>query len=751
MSEIEEYLISKGIDYIERRGELLVKCIFGGCDEDSRREEYHLSFNAGTGQYHCFKCEAIGNLITLKKHFGDFVEHSKKQATEPTKKENGDKPKPKAPGNDRRCATVAKEAKKRHEQLLPETRRYLNDRGISDVMIDAYCLGQAKYYGFEWITIPVRGLNGETEFLKLRRMPTDTKNPDKYKVHPGGGATLFNGHDLLTKRSDEVMIVEGEFDAIVATQHQLPLTVSSTAGAGTFKEDWMRCFEHASTVWLFLDNDNKGRDGAIKILEMFQEHYPDTTIMSIEPPDDIKDLTEYFQAGYTKEALFAEYATHVSGDEPLNPEDMREMSIDDLTSILDSTIKFDTANKSILFLTMLTAYTEEDQLNAYLTGPSSSGKTYLAQEVSYYFPEEDIERLSGVSPTAFKHREPDVDTETGEKYVNCERKILLFTELPHHELQKNLRQLLSHDSKIITFLTTDKNKSGGLEVKTSHIRGFAATIFCSASNNMDEQEKTRALLLSPEISQEKIDAGKIMQNEKSSNPKLFRETVEANTLRKQLKRRVRFVKKLGVDSVIIPNKEKVLEMFNASTKNTLPRHQRDIAHVNSLIKAVALLNAHSRLDENHNVIATDGDIDVAFELWGNIKSSQELGVTPYVENFYRTYILEAYHDKLATDTNAKGVTREEVAKKYYSLHGYSLNSDSLRRDIIPSLKVASIIDEIKDEEDKKRKLIVPLLDVVNPIIPLFDAEDSTEYKPEEPEPDSTISRELLDKLFPGEE
>lgn len=70
--DAEKYLAEKGINFITRRDELVVDCLFNGCDNDSAPNEHHLYINNNTGQYHCFKCGASGNLITLKRHFGDI-------------------------------------------------------------------------------------------------------------------------------------------------------------------------------------------------------------------------------------------------------------------------------------------------------------------------------------------------------------------------------------------------------------------------------------------------------------------------------------------------------------------------------------------------------------------------------------------------------------------------------------------------------------------------------------------------------
>ena len=54
--KIKEYLISKGISFYERNGELITKCLFNDCDRDSKANESHLYFNSNTSQYECKKC-----------------------------------------------------------------------------------------------------------------------------------------------------------------------------------------------------------------------------------------------------------------------------------------------------------------------------------------------------------------------------------------------------------------------------------------------------------------------------------------------------------------------------------------------------------------------------------------------------------------------------------------------------------------------------------------------------------------------
>jgi hypothetical protein len=78
-----------------------------------------------------------------------------------------------------------------------------------------------------------------------------------------------------------------------------------------------------------------------------------------------------------------------------------ELSVEDLTDTLSLTIKRDNANKSITFLCMLSAYTEDAQFNISNNAPSCAGKSYTPNEIALYFPPEDVIQIGYCSPTSF--------------------------------------------------------------------------------------------------------------------------------------------------------------------------------------------------------------------------------------------------------------------------------------------------------------------------------------------------------------
>ena len=410
-----------------------------------------------------------------------------------------------------------------------------------------------------------------------------------------------------------------------------------------------------------------------------------------------------------------------------SPNYLAEMSVGELADILSGTIKYDDANKVIVFLGMLTAYTESDQLNICLLGSSSSGKSYIAKEVSKFFPAEDVDDYAGISPTALKYNGAIRDEETGDYHVDYERKIMIFSEMPHSQLLANMRSLLSHDSKETRFVVTDfKGGKDGNKVLNTIVRGYPAVVFCSASSKLNEQEATRCLLLSPEVSREKIAAGVALAGERMADPEAFNQRIESDPRRELLRQRIRHIKELDIQSVIVPNWRVIQQRFAAETSSAMPRHQRDITHLISLVKAVAMLNARQRLDEHHDIIAEDADIDAAIELWSKINASQMLGISPSVLDFYATYIVPLYLESpVDMETGSKkGVTRKEIILYYNQLNGRTPNDDDLRRNILPTLEAN---DMIALEKDGRFQLIIPLVNLDEPAVAV-DSDDSGSFQ-----------------------
>lgn len=685
---ISEYLNQKSIPFTERGNELITKCLFNACDQDSREGEAHLYFSKETGQYDCKKCGVKGNLLTLKKHFGDSL------GTPRTPKQEF-------------SAELVEEC---HQKLPLSIRQYLNARGVSDETITRFKLGYGTFYRKKWITIPIKDTFGNYAFFKLRQDPNF--GDDKITYPKGVSAQLYDW-ETLTNANNSIIICEGEMDRLLLESKGIT-AVTSTHGAGTFKQEWTEHFSQFSNVFVCYDNDAAGKKGAERTAGLIAElNAPETHIIHL--PETLGaggDITDYFtKHGGTVEEL---YTLAKPYPEKIDPSHFSPLSASDLASILNLTIKHDVENKIAAFLCELSAYSEDSQFNISFNAPSSTGKSYIPTEIARLFPEEDVMELAYCSPTAFFHDAGEFNKELQGYLVDLSRKIVIFLDQPHTNLLAHLRPLLSHDKKEITIKITDKGEKHGLRTKNILLRGYPAVIFCTAGLQIDEQEATRFLLLSPEINQDKIRESISQAVRKASDSDAFNAWLEEDPERKLLKERVRAIKRANIHDIKIDAESAVKERFLAQCKMLKPRHSRDIKRLISIIKSFAILNLWWRERNGKTIIANENDVNEAFKLWEKISVSQELNLPPYVYNLYQEIILPAWEEKnggrsasFEDITGKLGITRNEILQKHYRIHGKMLDNSLLRMQILPMLETAGLITQEPDPNDKRKILIFP--------------------------------------------
>jgi hypothetical protein len=400
-----------------------------------------------------------------------------------------------------------------------------------------------------------------------------------------------------------------------------------------------------------------------------------------------------------KQHIYAEHDKHVQEMAKQFP----PMSLSDLTNVLDLTIKKDNANKTITFLAFLSAYTENSQLNLSLGAPSSSGKSYIPLEIASLFPKEDLIELAYCSAQAFFHEQGRYEAKTNTYFIDFERKILLFMDQPHSEVLKRIRPLLSHDRKQITSKITDKSEKGGLRTKNVVMTGHMATIFCSASLRMDEQEKTRFLLLSPETTQEKLKLGVSAIIEKEADQQAYDAQIDNHLDRRQLIERIKAIKAAHIREIRINDSEKIAEWFLQKNPVLQPRHQRDIKRLISIIKIHALLNLwHRPFLDIGVILTTEEDVVTGCTLWEQISLAQDMNLPPYVYDFYKDIILPLYQSKKS------GVSIKEITIEHHKIYGRPLEDWKLRKEIIPLLQTAGLLTQERDLTDKRTMLVVPV-------------------------------------------
>ena len=378
----------------------------------------------------------------------------------------------------------------------------------------------------------------------------------------------------------------------------------------------------------------------------------------------------------------------------------RPTNFDEVADVLGCTIRHDRSNKLILFAAGCLTFTDEDQFNLLMAGESAGGKSYTAQEVVSYFPADVIRWIGGASPSSFYHLHGTWDEENKAIRVDLRQKILVFLDSPHYSLLEKLRPLLSHDRKELAYQIVDKNKRGSLRTKNVILVGYPTVIFCSGKLSLDEQERTRVFLLSPETDQEKLQESILLRIKKDGNRDAFKKWIDTHPARRCLKARIDAIRNAKIDQVIVEDQEAVYERFLASHRHLAPRHQRDISRIMALIKAHAMLNLWQREKPYPGaIVANQEDLDAGFSLYQLIATANELGLAPELYHIWEQVI------RPLVEKNESGVPNRTIMAEYHRMYGRFLADRKLRREILPALESCGLILLESDPSDRRQKLV----------------------------------------------
>lgn len=307
MIDVEDYLRSKGCAIKKAsQYEINVPCFFCGEDENKRGRLYvNTDPNKDPyAQFDCKLCGRRGAMNALLKWFGDpTIKPGDSEPSESSAKRNVHRM-----AAEYYFANLADEEDvysylRQVRGLELETietnligyadgglRAYLEGRGISPS--DMIATGLVKQNGQDFlkesITIPYF-LNGNIVQIRGKEIGA------KYKTPPGNKAFPYNVDSL--RGAEEVIICEGEFDALVLSQ--MGYTAIGVPGANTWQDPWTEYLKDIPRVHICFDPDEAGMSGAEKLSTKLGGR-----AKIVELPQDAEgnDVTEWIvEYGHTKE------------------------------------------------------------------------------------------------------------------------------------------------------------------------------------------------------------------------------------------------------------------------------------------------------------------------------------------------------------------------------------------------------------------------------------------------------------------
>lgn len=245
------------------------------------KQNWHFYMNALEGVWNCKVCGEAGTLFQLKQRLGlgGSGIHSVGEAL-------GSRPRP----------IPMEKIRRGHEALLndPEAMRYLTqERGWSEAIIRRLQLGLAEQEGVKWLAIP-HFRQGKPVNVKWRSLPPAEK---EFRREPGCPSILFN-EDCLD-RLTEVILCEGEPDAITLLDRGFENVVATTTGASTLAAAGYDRLTKLERILIAYDADPSGQKGAKETAKRLgiEKCY------RVQLSEGAHDVNDYFLNGGTAEGF----------------------------------------------------------------------------------------------------------------------------------------------------------------------------------------------------------------------------------------------------------------------------------------------------------------------------------------------------------------------------------------------------------------------------------------------------------------
>ena len=310
------YLQSKGLDLKRSDATNIHTPCFFCNEEQNKRGRLYINIDDDAeipGLFKCFLCDERGSLISIKRHFGDPVNE---------KEEVGEE-----------MFRIFKVAAAYYHDALADNEDAFSwlrgqERGLSVETIVEAQLGFAEAgnglfrelrqnQGFSLKEIIATGLIRENKStgkfvdslqnmvtipyfvagncvgIRGRAFPYDEKSGQpKYKTCGGTKSRLFNSDAVW--HTDEVVICEGEFDALALGQIGVPAV--GVPGARNWQEHWDGYMVDMRRLWLAFDPDKTGQDGAKKIKDRHGARVKEVTL---HHNGKAVDVTDWLVGGHT--------------------------------------------------------------------------------------------------------------------------------------------------------------------------------------------------------------------------------------------------------------------------------------------------------------------------------------------------------------------------------------------------------------------------------------------------------------------
>lgn len=306
MSEVLQYLDSKNVSYKIDGQEARITC--PNCNKPEK-----LSINIQSGVYHCFRCEAKdpdskfakGHISQLKQEWGDIIPI----APMPVQALKDDRNQQET---DFSSLTKRYVYNINEDSLLAKrAMRYLINRGFNEEIIERQQLGVMEMHDQAWISIPCFE-GGLPKLIKYRKLPPINKDcvvTEKCRREKDGKSILYNVDAL--KEYDEIILTEGELDAITLLQYGYDNVVATTGGCTTLLNEWYEQLNLMHKITIVFDTDDEEGQGQHAARNIWAKRLGINRVYNLMLPDGY-DVNSWFEEEENTKEKFDELLQEAS-------------------------------------------------------------------------------------------------------------------------------------------------------------------------------------------------------------------------------------------------------------------------------------------------------------------------------------------------------------------------------------------------------------------------------------------------------
>lgn len=285
MDDIKKFLDKSKVTYRTTEDHYQMDCFL--CKDTNGK----LGIDIKTGKWKCFKCDSHGGKLST---FEYAFKHKSNIAT---------KDKIEVEEREKKCTIKGDFHLKFHKKIFKTKKngvaKYVRkQRKLSADTIKHFKLGARNtfknkdgetYTTDDYLAIPyIR--DGKCVNIKYRAINPEEKE-FKWRREKGGISALFNDAVIDNLDHNTIYIAESEIDCMSLHEMGITNVIGLTVGAKGFKQAWYDRLARFEKIYLVLDNDTVGQEGAEKLAHRLGLH----RCFNIILPEDTKDPNDFLR------------------------------------------------------------------------------------------------------------------------------------------------------------------------------------------------------------------------------------------------------------------------------------------------------------------------------------------------------------------------------------------------------------------------------------------------------------------------